>query len=871
MKKKILTLTLAALAAFLTASPLGAVFNERNLAQTLRVLRYELSKSYREMSRDRLLFEKQDEKQHVELVKLMNRSNELALMLYSQKQDFTFDLTYALQQITDQYRDFRENRIPYDQRIEYLNVEIERYGRLVSTLKSLPPAVVEKNAVTDMDFLDSLTQASLDEIIAELHQFAPPDASFLDRNALDAARANALSTNLDSLARIDRDSCLFFSSRLLGMFTDIRNRLVADSERYELTDSSLRQAYDYARARYDIVQKNIFIDGQPDMVHVLRNLRDFAGNAFKAAGDKYGRGTGEAQSEWQGAIVIGFSILVLFYLLVATLLSNLVVRLSMRKVRLFKTAEFQKRKLTLILLAAVVIFILAMLAGKVLVPEAHFFQMASSLVIEYSLLLVAILSSMLVRHAGAQLNRGLRIYAPILLLGLLIIAFRIIFIPNDLLTLVFPPLLILFGLWQRLSLRRNGDQVPRIDRTFAWISFAVTAAAFVMSCFGYVLMSVQLYIWWIFQLTVIQLIGAFRDLLRLYRRNFLEKRVRAFRMQNANLVQAARNATIAITWFYDLLEMTVIPLLTVLSVPFSLYMASRVFDLTEIGMKLFSYPFLNYNFIQLSLYKIVLAAGLYFLFRYISYSIKAFYGSWKLHGMIRRSPSGHIHENEINLTLAHNVIGILVWGTFAIVTVGLLQIPTKSLSVVTAGLAAGLGFAMRDILNNFFYGIQLMSGRLRVGDYIECDGIRGKVADISYQTTQIASVDGSLIAFQNSDLFSKNFKNLTRNNSYEYVAVPVGIAYGTDVDRARKVILKAMGPLRRPDRYGRQVVQRAYGIKVTLNNFGDSSVNLMVKQYVLVEERSSYLAMANEMIYKALNEANIEIPFPQRDIHIKHD
>ena len=103
------------------------------------------------------------------------------------------------------------------------------------------------------------------------------------------------------------------------------------------------------------------------------------------------------------------------------------------------------------------------------------------------------------------------------------------------------------------------------------------------------------------------------------------------------------------------------------------------------------------------------------------------------------------------------MIGILVWGTYAIVTVSLLQIPTKSLSVITAGLAAGLGFAMKDILNNFFYGVQLMSGRLRVGDYIECDGVRGKVDSINYQMTQIAAEDGSVMAFTNSTLSNNDF------------------------------------------------------------------------------------------------------------------
>lgn len=83
------------------------------------------------------------------------------------------------------------------------------------------------------------------------------------------------------------------------------------------------------------------------------------------------------------------------------------------------------------------------------------------------------------------------------------------------------------------------------------------------------------------------------------------------------------------------------------------------------------------------------------------------------------------------------------------------------------------------------------------------------------------------------------------------------------------VILKALAPLRKPDKFGRQVVEEKYGIQVVLNGFGDSSVDLVVKQYILVEQRTGYIAAANERIYNALNEAGIEIPFPQRDLNIR--
>ena len=215
------------------------------------------------------------------------------------------------------------------------------------------------------------------------------------------------------------------------------------------------------------------------------------------------------------------------------------------------------------------------------------------------------------------------------------------------------------------------------------------------------------------------------------------------------------------------------------------------------------------------------------------------------------------------------IIAIGLWGIYVIAIFILLQIPTAAIKVIGAGLATGLGFAMKDILNNFFYGVQLMSGRVRVGDYIECDGIRGKVDSINYQTTQIIATDGAVMAFPNTTLFNKNFKNLTRNHSYELLSFDVGVKYGVDVDQVRGIIQKALEPLMAKDMYGRDIVDPKYGIQVRFKDFGDNSVNLSVYQYITVEEHYTYPARAKELVYNALNAHGIEIPFPQRDLYIK--
>ena len=196
------------------------------------------------------------------------------------------------------------------------------------------------------------------------------------------------------------------------------------------------------------------------------------------------------------------------------------------------------------------------------------------------------------------------------------------------------------------------------------------------------------------------------------------------------------------------------------------------------------------------------------------------------------------------------------------------KIPTGWLAMVAGGLSAGIGLALKDILNNFIYGIQLLGGRLRVGDWIECEGIRGKVIAINYQCVEVETLDGTEMSFLNSSLFGKNFNNLTRNNSYERVKVFVGVAYGTDIQKVREILIEAMKQMRTKDRYGREVVDPKYGIKVMIDEMSDSAVNIAVTQYVLVAERLPYTDRAKEVIYNALNAAGITIPFPQCDVHL---
>ena len=271
---------------------------------------------------------------------------------------------------------------------------------------------------------------------------------------------------------------------------------------------------------------------------------------------------------------------------------------------------------------------------------------------------------------------------------------------------------------------------------------------------------------------------------------------------------------------------------------------------------------------RISMYSLLFLTSMFCVFRYLNKAIHTVWQNIKYRRFLRKYKRKTVRSNEINLSLGNSLISVFIWFVYADLVIISLNVPTGSLGLIAGGLSAGVGLALKDILNNFIYGIQLMGGRLRVGDWIECDGVRGKVTDINYQTTLVETIQGTQVAFLNSSLFGKNFTNLTRNNAYELTVVKVGVAYGTDFQLVRDALEKGLEVLKTKDNYGRDIVEPSYGIYIRFDDFGDSSVNVAVKQYVLVPEQIEYVYRCKELIYKILKENGITIPFPQRDVHM---
>jgi len=837
--------------------PASAVLKERNLSRTLDVLRLELERSYKQQKAFMLRYELMNRTQHQQLIDYMKRSEQISLMLYSQKADFTFDVAYACQQATTLYQQVHRNNMPYTRVYARVKEEVARYDSLILALQALPPAI--GNAGRKFHDGDS-------------------DLPQLNDSTQDSTATTVYELSAEELK--DRERCLIYAKALRNNLVRFLNSISLDDRHYNEVASKVKNLNDYAQQRYSDLQQSIYRNGTENYFATLASLPMHVKLVQRDFVDKYlPLNNHKNLSEWRGPIVLGMSVFMLVYIAIAILVSYILLwklpilvgflfpkleeRVRNRANRWISQSEIKRKKPLFTIVVGIVLFaiIIGIVRGFL---YNNLFIMATTLMVTFAWLIGAILLSLLIRLKGKQIKDGVRLYLPFICMAFLVILMRIVFIPNSLVNLLFPPLAIVFVIWQISSSRKYRDRVPFSDSVYGSISLATMVIATVASWVGFTLLAVQILIWWTFQLAAVQTITSLYDLLRMYENHFVEKHLSPQTARNGkNLLKQMRSGEFFVsTWLFDFLRMTLLPVLAVLSVLQCIRMAADVFEMGTTISTLFFYNFIDkQGILQMSLFKLSLVVSLFFLFYYINYAIRSYFRHW--YKKARKD------TRNFNEALLRNVTAIIVWGTYFVFVLVLLQVPSKGISIVTAGLATGMGFAMKDLLENFFYGLSLMTGRVRVGDYIECDGIQGKVQSITYQSTQILTLDGSVMAFLNSALFNKNFKNLTRNHGYELTSFGVGVAYGTNISQVRQLITETLNALRTKTSNGRDMVNPSTQFTVRFDDFGESSVDLKIYAWVLVEEKYRFLGEAKESVYNVLNANHIELPFPQRDVYIR--
>jgi small-conductance mechanosensitive channel len=210
-------------------------------------------------------------------------------------------------------------------------------------------------------------------------------------------------------------------------------------------------------------------------------------------------------------------------------------------------------------------------------------------------------------------------------------------------------------------------------------------------------------------------------------------------------------------------------------------------------------------------------------------------------------------------TLARYVI-IIIGLVIIFQTTG---IDLSALGLLVGALGVGIGFGLQNITNNFISGIIILFERpIKLGDRIEVDGLTGNVVKISARATTIITNDNIAVIVPNSDFINKQVINWSHNNRNIRINIPVSVSYKEDPHIIEKLLISIAkshpGTLDNPPPY------------VRFNEFGESSLNFLLQIWTseYIDRPSIIKSEIYFEVFKKFKENNIEIPFPQRDIHI---
>lgn len=230
---------------------------------------------------------------------------------------------------------------------------------------------------------------------------------------------------------------------------------------------------------------------------------------------------------------------------------------------------------------------------------------------------------------------------------------------------------------------------------------------------------------------------------------------------------------------------------------------------------------------------------------------------------LKRLTSNILEKRHVEASLStftKSLLNITLNFLLILMIVGTLGVETSSIIALFASIGVGVGMALSGTLQNFAGGIMILLFKpFRVGDFIEAQGQSGTVKEIQIFNTILTTPDNKIIIIPNGGLstgITQNYsKEATRRVDWQF-----SIAYGDSYDRAQAVIQKLL------DADSRILKTPAYFIALT--SLGESSVNIVVRAWVNAPDYWGVFFDMNEKIYKTFAEENINIPFPQLDVHL---
>lgn len=223
---------------------------------------------------------------------------------------------------------------------------------------------------------------------------------------------------------------------------------------------------------------------------------------------------------------------------------------------------------------------------------------------------------------------------------------------------------------------------------------------------------------------------------------------------------------------------------------------------------------------------------------------------------------------KVDTGVQHTVltlIGYFVWILITLLTLSIMGLNLKNLAIVFGALSVGIGFGLQNIVNNFVSGLIILFERpIKEGDWVVINGQEGIVRNIRIRATELETFDNSSVLIPNADILSGNVLNWTHKNVLGRVVVPVNVSYDSDLEEVRDILLALAAEeerlLKTPEPY------------VWVTNFGDNGIDMELRA---VTGNVMYKGFIKSdlmfRIFRVFKEKGIEIPFPQRVVHLMNE
>lgn len=277
-----------------------------------------------------------------------------------------------------------------------------------------------------------------------------------------------------------------------------------------------------------------------------------------------------------------------------------------------------------------------------------------------------------------------------------------------------------------------------------------------------------------------------------------------------------------------------------------------LFELFLLELDRYAFHIGDFRLTPVSLFKIIVGAS--FLF----------WASTSLSLYVNRYIGGLRKLNKSTKDIIGKTSDVAIYFVAFLLCLDFVGIEFTTLAVFGGALGVGIGFGLQRITSNFVSGIILLFEKsIKVGDLIEMDaGIFGFIRKLGARFTLVETYDGKEVFVPNEDFITNKVTNWTYSNSNGRVAIEIGVSYRSDIHLVQRLILEAA--------VGYVDTLEDPAPIVYLRNFGDSSVDFLLHFFIGDVKKGRFIAQSQVMfaIWDLFKKNGIEIPFPQRDVHI---